>query len=92
MALQLSNPVFRVYALAASALVAKMIGMSWLTVYRMLRINAGFRSPEDNNKGLCNPNPTGNQDKPNDYVDRIRRIHQNDIENIPIFLATGTYT
>lgn len=89
MALQLSNPVFRAYALASGALLAKMIGMSWLTVYRMMRANGGFRNPEDNNPGLCNPNPSGGQDKPIEYVERSRRIHQNDIENIPVFLATG---
>ena len=91
MALQLSNPVFRAFALSSSLLLFKMMGMSWLTVYRMMKVNGGFRAPEDNNKTVLNPNPTGDQTKPVEYVERVRRIHQNDIENIPVFIFTGTF-
>lgn len=87
--LSLENPVFRAYVVAAGILVLKMLAMAWLTVYRMIRANGGFRSPEDTRKSLLNPNPSPDQTRPNDYVDRIRRIHQNDLENVPAFLAAG---
>lgn len=63
--------------------------MSWLTVFRMMKVNGGYRSPEDLRKTLLNPNPSPGQISPNDYVDRVRRIHLNDLENIPFFLASG---
>lgn len=87
--LTLANPVFAAYAAAAALLVLKMAAMSWLTVYRMLKVRAGFRSPEDERAGPTNPQPRPGQVGPNEYVDRIRRIHQNDYENIPPFLAIG---
>lgn len=87
--LSLSNPVFAAYAVCASLLVLKMATMSWLTVYRMLRINGGMRNPEDANRGLANPRPRPGQLDPVDYVERIRRIHQNDQENLLPFLAIG---
>jgi glutathione S-transferase len=88
-ALTLSNPAFAAYVVCASLLVLKMAAMSWLTVYRMLRVNGGMRNPEDANPGLANPRPRPGQLDPNDYVERIRRIHQNDQENLLPFLAIG---
>jgi glutathione S-transferase len=88
-ALSLSNPVFATYVVCASLLVLKMAAMSWLTVYRMLRINGGMRNPEDANAGLANPKPRPGQLDPVDYVERTRRIHQNDQENLLPFLAIG---
>jgi len=45
--LSLQDPLFATYAIAATLMILKAVGMSWLTVYRMMRENAGFRSPED---------------------------------------------
>lgn len=87
--LSLSNPVFAAYVVCASLLVLKMAAMSWLTVYRMLRINGGMRNPEDANPGRANPHPRPGQLDPVDYVERVRRIHQNDQENLLPFLAIG---
>ena len=39
--------------------------------------------------GLINKNPQPEQLEINDYVDRSRRMHRNDLENIPAFLACG---
>lgn len=39
--------------------------------------------------GAYNRNPHPSQLDLNDYVDRSRRIHRNDLENIPAFLAAG---
>src|SRR5210317_2044653 len=61
----------------------------WMTVYRMLRSNSGLASPEDLQAGLINRNPQPGQLDVNDYVDRSRRMHRNDLENIPAFLACG---
>jgi glutathione S-transferase len=49
----------------------------------------GYRSPEDIKKTPLNPSPSPEQLAPNDSVDRIRRIHLNDLENIPFFLVAG---
>lgn len=88
-ALDLSDPLFATYAIASTVMILKAVGMSWLTVIRMMRVNGGFRSPEDTRKTLLNPTPSADQTKPHEDVERIRRIHQNDLENIPFFLAAG---
>jgi glutathione S-transferase len=36
-----------------------------------------------------NPVPNPKQLEPNEYVDRIRRIQLNDLENVPFFLVTA---
>jgi len=77
------------YVIAAGLMILKFMGQGWITVYRMLKINAGFRNPEDANKGFFNPKPDPNQTDPNEYVDRSRRMHLNDMENIPAFLVAG---
>lgn len=84
-----SDPVIATYAIAASIMILKAVAMSWLTVVQMTRVNGGFRAPEDLRKTPLNPNPNPDQTKPNESVDRIRRIHLNDLENIPFFLAAG---
>lgn len=83
------DQVFSTYAIAAAIMILKAVAMSWLTVVQMTRVNGGFRAPEDLRKTRLNPNPNANQTQPNESVDRIRRIHLNDLENIPFFLAAG---
>jgi glutathione S-transferase len=87
--LTLENPVFAAYAIAATIMILKCVGMSWLTVFRMMQVNAGFRSPEDIRRTPLNPEPNPKQLEPNDYVDRIRRVQLNDLESVPYFLAAG---
>ena len=87
--LSFSNPVFAAYAIAASLLILKMIAMAWLTVVRMMQVNGGYRAPEDAQRTALNPNPRPGQTSPDERVDRIRRIHQNDLENVPAFLVAG---
>jgi glutathione S-transferase len=87
--LTLQNPVFVTYVIAATIMVLKAVSMSWLTVLRMMQENAGFRSPEDLRKTPLNPNPDPRQLQPNERVERIRRIHLNDLENLPFFLIAG---
>jgi glutathione S-transferase len=87
--LTLQNPVFDTYVIAATIMILKGIGMSWLTVFRMMEVKGGFRSPEDIRKTRLNPEPDPKQLEPNDYVDRIRRIQLNDLESLPYFLVAG---
>lgn len=87
--IDLENPVFQTYILAASIMVLKLMLQPWMTVVRMMKINTGFRSPEDIKKSPLNPSPNETQLELNDYVDRSRRINLNDLESIPGFLAAG---
>ncbi len=88
-AFNLGNPVFVSYMVAAAIMVLKIVGQSWITVYRMLKTDAGLINPEDIRKGPTNRNPRPEQLEHNDYVDRSRRVQRNDLENIPAFLACG---
>lgn len=87
--LELHNPAFAAYCATASVLVLKMAAMSWLTIYRLMKTHSGFRSPEDARAGAFNPEPREGQLDATEYVDRIRRIHQNDLENLLPFLCIG---
>lgn len=87
--LSLDNPVFLAYALAASIMLLKLMLQPWMTVFRMMRVRAGFRSPEDAKKSPLNPNPVSGQLEPNEYVERSRRMNLNDLESIPAFLVAG---
>lgn len=87
--LNTGNPVFEVYVIAAAIMVLKVMLQGWMTVYRMLKSNAGLVSPEDLQVGIINKDPRPEQLELNDYVDRSRRMHRNDLENIPGFLIAG---
>jgi glutathione S-transferase len=87
--LSLRNPVFATYVIAATLMILKAVSMSWLTVVRMMQEKGGFRSPEDLRRTPLNPHPDPKQLERNERVDRIRRIHMNDLENLPFFLAAG---
>ena len=87
--LSTENPVFVTYMIAGAIMILKMMGQGWMTVYRMLKSNSGLASPEDLQAGLINKEPHPDQLDINDYVDRSRRMHRNDLENIPAFLAAG---
>ena len=87
--LSLQNPVFATYVIAASIMILKAAAMSWLTVLRMMQVKGGYHSPEDLRKTPLNPAPDPKQLEPNERVERIRRIHLNDLENLPFFLVAG---
>lgn len=87
--LSLENPVVCTYALAASIMLLKLLLQPWMTVYRMMKVRAGFRSPEDAKTSPLNPKPEPGQLDTNEYVDRSRRINLNDLESIPAFLVAG---
>lgn len=87
--ISLQNPLFATYAIAATLMILKAVGMSWLTVARMMQEKGGYRSPEDLRKTPLNPAPDPGQLAPNERVERIRRIQMNDLENLPFFLVAG---
>ena len=87
--LSTENPVFWTYSLAASIMLLKLLLQPWMTVARMMKVRAGFRSPEDAKKSPANPNPQPGQLEPNEYVERSRRLNLNDLESIPAFLVAG---
>lgn len=87
--LSLQDPVFATYVIAATLMILKAVAMSWLTVVRMMQVKGGFRSPEDLRKTRLNPKPDPRQLEPDERVERIRRIHLNDLENLPFFLVAG---
>jgi len=84
-----ANPVFHAYVLAASIMLLKLMLQPWMTVQRMMKVRAGFRSPEDGKRTPLNPEPREGQLEPNEYVERSRRMNLNDLESIPGFLAAG---
>lgn len=87
--MMLEDPVFSAYAIAASIMILKMMGQGWITVVQMMSKEGGFLNPEDAAKGLTNPKPRPGQLDPNEDVERARRMHRNDMENIPTFLIAG---
>jgi glutathione S-transferase len=87
--LTLADPLVATWATAAAIVVLKSAAMSWLTVARMLQVNGGFRAPEDLQKTPFNPNPNEKQLDRDERVERVRRIHANDVENLPFF-AVGS--
>ncbi|MDG4648273.1 MAPEG family protein [Roseibacterium sp. SDUM158017] len=87
--LTFDNPVFAVYAVAAALGVLKVMGQGWVTVWRMTTSGGGYASPEDARPGLLNRAPRAGQLDPVDEVERSRRMHRNDLENIPGFWVAG---
>ena len=88
-AFAIENPVFVTYLIATALTVLKVMGQGWMTVYRMMKVGGGYAAPEDLRPGLINKAPDPKQLEVNDYVDRSRRMHRNDLENIPAFWAAG---
>lgn len=88
-AFAIENPVFVTYLIATALTVLKVMGQGWMTVYRMMKVGGGYAAPEDLRPGLINKTPDPKQLEVNDYVDRSRRMHRNDLENIPAFWAAG---
>ena len=87
--LNLQDPLFATYTIAACLMILLAVGTSWLTVVRMMQEKGGYRAPEDLRKTAFNPEPNPDQIKPNERVERVRRIQQNHLENLPFFLVAG---
>lgn len=87
--MDLTDPLMATWAVAAGLMILKTLAMAWLTVWRMMQEKGGYRAPEDLRKTALNPTPDPAQLLPNERVERIRRVHQNDLENVPPFLIAG---
>ena len=83
------NPTFTAYAVAAGLMVLKVMGQGWVTVWLMTRADAGLVSPEDLRATPFNRTPRPEQLEPHPEVERSRRMHRNDLENIPAFWVAG---
>ncbi|KAK8753102.1 hypothetical protein OTU49_002511 [Cherax quadricarinatus] len=78
----LDNPVFTSYVFWSAVLAAKMLIMGPITGYFRVTRKA-FANPED----AASMGVKGT--KINENVERVRRAHQNDLENIPVFWMSG---
>ncbi|XP_022903907.1 microsomal glutathione S-transferase 1-like isoform X2 [Onthophagus taurus] len=79
--INLENPIFRGYVLCSSVLVLKTMAMAHLTGIQRFKRQV-FVNPEDAAVFKCKPKIDAN-------VERVRRAHLNDLENIPIFFVAG---
>ncbi|KAG5890848.1 hypothetical protein JTB14_016281 [Gonioctena quinquepunctata] len=75
------SSIFRWFACCSSALVVKMMFMSIYTGYQRFKHKA-FVNPEDTKK-------MGIEPAQHEDVERAKRAHLNDLENIPIFFVSG---
>jgi len=80
MTLTAANPVLRAFMVASAVLALKMVAMAFATAYYRITKSV-FANPEDA--------PPKVAVKSDPDVERVRRAHQNDLENIPLFLALG---
>lgn len=85
----MENPVFVTWLITAALTVLKVMGQGWVTVQRMMAAGAGYASPEDLRPGAINKSPNPAQLQPHEDVERSRRMHRNDLENIPAFWVAG---
>jgi len=76
----LANPVFASYAFYAAVVLIKMLALTPLTTIKRFA-NGAFANPEDQGKKKVAYD--------NQSVERVRRNHLNDLENIPAFLFIG---
>ncbi|XP_078611354.1 microsomal glutathione S-transferase 1-like [Branchiostoma floridae x Branchiostoma japonicum] len=80
-----NNPVFASYAAYAGLASMKMMGMTLVTVYHRLTKGV-FMNPEDTSFGAKDKGVV-RTDHP--AIERVRRLHRNDLENIPPFLVVA---
>lgn len=79
----LADPVVRLFVICAAVLVIKMLVTANLTgIYRTVR--KVYATPEDYR--FFGQEPVSRRDED---IERIRRSHQNDLENIVPFLVIG---
>merc|ERR1711997_486677 len=74
-----SHELLSCFAFYSGLVLVKTLAMAFLTTKRRFA-NAAFSSPEDNG---------GGEGETSDDVERVRRCHQNDLENVLPFVAIG---
>jgi len=81
--LAMDNPVFRMYMGYAGVVLCKTLLMAPVTAYYRITRKV-FGNPED-----AVTLPGAKVSYVNEDVERVRRCHQNDLENVLIFVALG---
>jgi len=79
------NPVFSSYAFYGTLVLLKMMAMIFLTIRWRFK-NLSFANPEDSRAFGVKKGQVKFDDQD---VERVRRNHLNDMENIPVFLFLG---
>jgi uncharacterized MAPEG superfamily protein len=82
------NPAMRWFALTYLLLVVKILAVGWITSFYRLRYRV-YATPEDYAlQGISVPaSPPVGQEQ----IERARRAHQNDLENILPYFAVGFF-
>ncbi|GLV36320.1 Microsomal glutathione S-transferase-like [Carabus blaptoides fortunei] len=80
-AMSLDNPAFKALLFYEALLIFKMMAMSVLTAMQRMK-NKAFANPEDAASMKLKP-------KVHEDVERVRRAHLNDLENILIFFVAS---
>ncbi|XP_072384165.1 microsomal glutathione S-transferase 1-like [Diabrotica undecimpunctata] len=75
------NHVLKYYFVCCCFLILKMTFMSNFTAAKRV-IHKAFANPEDSKQMKVDP-------QVNENVERVRRAHLNDLENIPLFFVAG---
>ncbi len=84
----LDSPAMRWFALTYLLLVLKMMAVGWVTSFYRLRYRV-YATPEDYAlQGISASVEPGEGKEP---IERARRAHQNDLENILPFFAVGFF-
>ncbi|KRT82963.1 hypothetical protein AMK59_4576 [Oryctes borbonicus] len=79
--LNLDDPIFRGFIFYNALLILKCMAMSALTATRRFK-NKAFANPEDAAAQKVKV-------RTDDSVERVRRAHLNDLENIPIYFVAS---
>jgi uncharacterized MAPEG superfamily protein len=77
------DPAFRLFAVVSLLLVLKMMAVGNYTSFLRLRRNV-FATPEDYALRAAMPPAVPDED-----IERVRRAHRNDLENVLTFLFVG---
>ncbi|XP_055015917.1 microsomal glutathione S-transferase 1 isoform X5 [Boleophthalmus pectinirostris] len=88
MASLMEDEVFRSFAKYAAIITTKLLLMGPVTAYYRLTRKA-FQNPEDAAAHSSKPEDLKQLVRTNDDVERARRCHQNDLENIVPFVLIG---
>ncbi|XP_071133381.1 microsomal glutathione S-transferase 1-like [Mytilus edulis] len=83
----LENPVVGQFVLYASIVLVKMMIMSFLTI-KLRRKNQIFLNPEDLKLAIKSDAKIATNDPD---IERVRRCHLNDLENIIPFVLIGSF-
>ena len=80
---------FHLYATITIVSALLMLVQNWHAFLRMVISRTGYQDPVDLLPGFLNPDPKLNQMEPGDYVDRARRVAQDNYAVMPVFWVIG---